>query len=322
MYKVQTDININKNDSKTAVGFMKKLYKNKALMMMMLPLFAVQIINGYLPLFGLTIAFKNIDYSKGIFFSDWAGLDNFKFLFATKDIWKVFRNTIGYNLVFILLGMILAVGLSLMLNEIKNKLLSKTYQTLMILPNFLSMVVVSYVIYALLAPEYGFVNKMILPRMGIEPIDWYGKASLWPYIIVIIRMWHNVGYGSIIYLAVLTGLDQSMFEAACIDGANKWQEIRYITFPMLLPVMTIVLILSLGDIIKGDFGLFYQVPLNSAQLYGATDIIDTYVYRALVSLGDVGMSSAVGFLQSVIGCIMVVLANGFVRLIDKEQALF
>ncbi len=314
-----TALNVRKKE-----GFMKKIQrvnKYKALLVMMLPMVIVQILNGYLPLFGLTIAFKDVDYSKGLLGSDWIGLKNFEFMFASSDIWHIIANTIVYNLIFIVLGMAMAVALAIMLNEIRNRFMAKTYQTLLILPYFLSMVVVSYIVYAFLSPQYGFIPELFA-KLGLPEIDWYSDPDLWRPLLVGIKMWSSVGYNSIIYLATLAGMDTSLFEAAMIDGASKWQQIRYITLPMLKTVMTVTLILSLGGIIKGDFGLFYQVPMNSPQLYPATDVIDTYVYRSLTQLGDIGMSSAVGFMQSVVGCILVIAANKIVKFIDSDQAIF
>ena len=314
---------VKKNLEKTesiAVKF-NRLRKYKALLVMMLPLVIIQILNGYLPLFGLTIAFKDIDYSKGLFASDWVGLKNFRFLFASNDIWHILGNTIVYNLIFIFLGMALSVSLSILLNEIKNRFIAKLYQTLLILPYFLSMVVVSYIVYAFLSPQHGFVVKLA-QMLGLPEKDWYSDSEAWRVLLVVIKMWSSVGYNSIIYLATLAGMDTTVFEAGMMDGATKWQQIKHITLPMMRSVIIITLILSLGNIIKGDFGLFYQVPMNSPQLYAATDVIDTYVYRSLTQLGDIGMSSAVGFLQSVVGCLLVLLSNWIVKMIDSEQAIF
>lgn len=291
---------------------------------MMLPLVVIQVINGYMPLYGLTVAFKGVDYSKGSILSlgqPWAGFENFKFLLTNSDIWRAFTNTVVYNVIFIIMGLVLAVALAVMLNEIRSVFMAKLYQTFAILPYFLSMVVVSYIVYALLAPEYGFINK-IIEASGITAPQWYSRSDLWPGILFFTKMWSSVGYNSIIYLAVIAGIDASLYEAAMIDGATKWQQIRHITFPCLRSVVTIVLILSLAGIIKGDFGLFYQVTLNSPQLYPTTDVIDTYVYRSLIQLGDVGMSSALGFVQSLVGSILVISANFVVKLIDEEQAIF
>lgn len=269
------------------------------------------------------MAFKNVNYSDGILGSPWAGFDNFRFLFRTSDAWQITRNTVLYNIIFILLGIFLAVSVAIALHEVGNRIVSKIYQTVIILPNFISMVVISYIVYAFLNTEYGFVNRLLLTASLIrEPINWYSEPVYWPFILVIVRMWANVGIGSVIYLAAIAGIDIQLYEAATVDGATRWQQIRNITLPMLRPVMVIILILSLGGIIKADFGLFYQVPMNSALLYPATSVIDTYVYRALTTLNDIGISSATAFYQSVVGFFMVVGANWLVKKIDPEQAIF
>ncbi len=302
--------------------FMKAVVKYKALLIMMIPCSIILFINSYLPLFGLIIAFKNINYKDGIFRSPWSGLENFRFLFSTDAAWRITRNTIAYNLVFIFVGMVISVAIAIALNEIRNRYLKKCYQTLVILPNFLSMVVVAYIVYSFLNPEQGYMNTTILKKMNITPIKWYDEPIYWPYILILTKLWHSVGYGSIIYIATLTGIDSQLYEAAIIDGASKWQQTKYITIPSLSGMMIISIVLALGNIIKGDFGLFFQVPMSSGLLYGVTDVVDTYVYRALITLQDIGMASAAGFYQSVVGLIMVVIANLIVRKIDKEQALF
>ena len=300
----------------------RNFWKYKALLLMMVPIIVITVINGYLPIFGLLIAFKDINYADGILMSPWVGIDNFKFLFSNASVINAVVNTLLYNAVFIVLGMILAVAVAIGLNEMKSKIAAKTYQTLMILPYFLSMVVVSYVVYGFLHYDNGYSNRILVNVFGMEKVNWYFEAKYWPAILILVRMWHQVGYGSIIYLAALCGIDQSLYEAARIDGATKPQMIRKITIPLLKPVMIIMLILSIGNIVKGDFGLFYQVPLGSGALISTTDIIDTFVYRSLMSLNDIGMSSAAGFLQSVIGFIMVMISNGIIRKIDPEQAMF
>lgn len=311
----------NKLQPKITNASVKRFLRYKSLVVMMIPLFVLVFINGYLPLFGLIIAFKDLNYADGILNSPWAGFKNFEFLFNSGSMWGILRNTFAYNIVFIFLGLVLAVMVAILINEMRSKLASKIYQTMMILPNFLSMVVVSYVVYALLNYDYGFFNN-IITYFGGEKIDWYTSPEYWPWILIITRMWHNVGYGSIVYMAALAGVDQGLYEAAYLDGANKWQQIWYVSVPMLKPVMSIMMILSLGGIIKGDFGLFYLVPMASPPLIPVTDIVDTYVYRSLITLNDIGMSSATGFFQSVVGCIMLVGANLIIRKIDKEQSLF
>lgn len=300
----------------------RRFWNYKALLIMMIPTSIFIFINGYMPIFGLVIAFKNINYVDGIFGSPWCGIDNFKYLFSTDIAWRITRNTVCYNICFIIADNVLAITLAILFNEIRNKKASKVYQTMMILPYFLSMVVISYVVYAFLNYEYGFVNNTIFPLFGKDAIQWYNEPKFWPFLIFGIHVWAVMGYNSIVYLASLTGIDGELYEAAYIDGASKWQQIKSITLPLLKPVVVILLILALGGIIRGDFGLFYQVPMNSEALYSVTDVLDTYVYRALTTLSDVGMSSAAGFYQSIIGAILVISANLVVRKLDPEQALF
>jgi putative aldouronate transport system permease protein len=279
-------------------------------------------INNYLPMFGLTIAFKDINYAKGIWGSDWIGWKNFEFLFMTKDAWRITRNTILYNAVFIVLNTVLAIAVAILLNEVRKRFLARFYQSVLLLPYLISMVIVGYLVLAMLNLENGFLNKIVLPAFGIDPISWYTKPEYWPYILTIVNLWKNIGYLCIIYLAAIVGIDPEYYEAATIDGANKWQQIRSITVPLLMPTIIILTLLAIGRIFYADFGLFYQVPLNSGPLQPTTDVIDTYVYRALITLGDIGMSSAAGFYQSMVGFVLVLVSNLIVRMKDKDQALF
>ncbi|MFD0710970.1 ABC transporter permease [Paenibacillus sp. GCM10027626] len=300
----------------------RNVIKYKALLVMMIPALVVVVINCYMPMIGVLIAFKNVNYAKGIFGSKWVGFENFRFLFTTDTAWRITINTVSYSLLFIILGLFIVVSTSIALSEVRNKRVSKVYQTAMLLPNFLSIVVVSYIVYALLNPDYGFINKSILEPLGLTPVNWYNESTYWPYILTSVHFWMSTGMSCVIYLAAISGIDQEMYEAAIVDGATKWQQIRKITLPSLKPIMIILLILSIGNIFRSNFGLFYQVPLNAAALYPATDTIDTYVYRAMISLGDIGMSSAAGLYQSVVGAVLVILSNAIVRRIDKDQSLF
>jgi putative aldouronate transport system permease protein len=300
----------------------KTFWRYKALFLMLLPGMVYLFINNYMPMFGLTIAFKDINYAKGIWRSDWIGLKNFEFLFMTKDAWRITRNTILYNAVFIVLNTVTAIGVAILLNEVRKKFLARFYQSVLLLPYLISMVIVGYLVLALLNLENGFMNKVILPAFGIDPISWYTKPEYWPYILTIVSLWKNIGYLCIIYLAAIVGIDPEYYEAATIDGATKWQQIRSITVPLLMPTIIILTLLAIGRIFYADFGLFYQVPLNSGPLQPTTDVIDTYVYRALITLGDIGMSSAAGFYQSLVGFVLVLVSNLIVRLKDKDQALF
>ncbi|KQN97879.1 sugar ABC transporter permease [Paenibacillus sp. Leaf72] len=301
---------------------MRKLKRYRALFLMIIPGMIYLIINNYLPMFGVVIAFKDINYAKGILGSDWIGFKNFEYLFETKDAWIITRNTILYNGAFIVINTVLAIAVAILLNEVKKKLASRFYQSAILLPYLISMVVVGYLGLSLLNVESGFINKQLLPLLGMDPIAWYTEAKYWPYILAIVNIWKNVGYLCIIYLASIIGIDHEYYEAATIDGANKWHQIRSITVPLIMPTITIMTLLAIGRIFYSDFGLFYQVPLNSGPLQPTTDVIDTYVYRGLMTLGDIGMSSAAGLYQSLVGFVLVLAANYAVSRKNRDQALF
>jgi putative aldouronate transport system permease protein len=292
------------------------------LFIMMTPGIAYLLINNYLPMFGLVIAFKNIDFSKGILGSDWAGLKNFEYLFKTQDAFVITRNTILYNGSFIIINTVVAVGVAILLSEIKKKMASRFYQSIILLPYLISMVIVSYLVYAFLSIDGGFMNKTVLKMFGIHAINWYSQPQYWPFILTIVNVWKGAGFLCIIYLAAILGIDQEMYEAARLDGANKWQQIWHITIPSIMPVISMMTLLAIGRIFYSDFGLFYQVPMDSGALYSTTNVIDTYVYRGLLQLGDIGMSSAAGLYQSLVGFILVLLSNWIVRRKSKENALF
>ncbi|MCC3374470.1 sugar ABC transporter permease [Cohnella sp. REN36] len=305
----------------------KKLKRYRALFLMVLPGLAYLIVNNYLPMLGVVIAFKNIDYShKGLFgliyYSDWIGFKNFEYLFKTNDALVITRNTLLYNGGFIILNTSIAIALAILLNEVRNRLASRFYQSLVLLPYLISMVIVGYLVLSMLNVENGFVNKQILPMLGMHPISWYSESKYWPYILTIVNLWKNIGYFCIIYLASIIGIDQEFYEAATIDGASKWQQIRSITVPLIAPTITVMTLLGIGRIFYSDFGLFYQVPLNSGPLQPTTDVIDTYVYRGLMTLGDIGMSSAAGLYQALVGFILVMISNYVVARRNREQALF
>ncbi|MEC0266356.1 ABC transporter permease subunit [Paenibacillus anseongense] len=279
-------------------------------------------LNNYLPMFGIIIAFKNINYAKGIWGSDWIGLKNFEYLFKTSDAYEITRNTILYNVVFIIIGTLLSIGVAILLNEIKNRFLSRLYQSIILLPFLISMVIVSYLAYAGLSLETGFLNKTVLPFLGMREIDWYQESKYWPVILTLIHVWKGLGYSSIVYFAAIIGIDEEYYEAAKLDGASKWQQIRHITFPLLSPTITMLVLLSIGKIFHSDFGLFYQVTMNSGAIYSTTNVIDTYVYRGLKELGDIGMSAAAGLYQSVVGFALVLITNYLVGKFNKDNALF
>lgn len=278
--------------------------------------------NNYLPMFGIVIAFKKLNFKKGIFGSEWCGFDNFKFLFQSDTAWIIIRNTILYNLGFIILGTVIAVALAIFLNEISGKFTSKIYQTLILLPYLISWVIVSYLVFAFLGADTGLVNKTILAAFGLESVNWYSETKYWPLIITMVYIWKSVGYSMIVYFSSIVGISQDYYEAAMLDGATKIQQIKSITLPLLKPTIITMFILSIGHIFNSDFGLFYQVPRNSGMLYDVTQTIDVYVYNALMKNSDYGMSSAASVFQSVVGFVIVIIANKIVRKTNEESALF
>lgn len=290
------------------------------LYLMLLPGFLYLLINNYIPMAGIVIAFKKIDFRKGILKSDWAGLSNFEYLFKTPDAFRITRNTIAYNVVFIIVTLIVSVIVAILLSEIRSKMAVKFYQTVTLLPYLISMVIVSYLAYAFLSSD-GFLNG-IIAKVGGERISWYTEPKYWPFILTFINTWKMVGYNSIIYLASILGIDQELYEAAAIDGCSKWKEIRYITLPLIKPTVITMTLLSVGRIFYSDFGLFYQVPMNSGALIDATNTIDTYVFRGLMTLGDISMSSAACVYQSLVGFVVVMLANWLTKKYSAENALF
>ena len=316
------DVNINKSNKKLRF---KKLKENKELLILIIPGALWFLIFAYLPMFGVVIAFKdwkiNGGFLQSLVTSKWVGLDNFKFLFQSSDAWLITRNTVAYNLVFIILGLALPVTLAILLKEVLNKRAAKFYQSAMFLPYFLSWVIVSYFLYTFLSPRQGLVNG-ILRSLGMNPVSWYTQPKYWPPIIIFMSQWKAVGYGTVIYLAAICGIDKTYYEAAMIDGATKWQQIKFITVPLLKPILIIMFITSIGGMFRGDMGLFYQLPKNSGALYPVTNVIDTYVYRGLMNLGNIGMSSAAGLYQSVVGLILILVTNGIVRKVDNDNAFF
>ncbi|MBD2843925.1 sugar ABC transporter permease [Paenibacillus sp. IB182496] len=301
---------------------MHRLWKYRYLTLMLLPTTIVIILHSYLPMFGVFIAFKNINYIDGIWRSPWVGLDNFDFLFSSGSLVRITRNTILYSLVFMVVNLVASVAFAVGVNELRKRWLARGYQSLIILPHFLSMVVVSYLVYAFLHPEHGFVNATVLRWLGEDAIYWYTEKGYWPYILVLVNAWKGVGIGAVIYIAAIAGIDPEYYEAAVIDGASKWKQTIHITLPSIQAIIIIMTILSMGSIFNADFGLFYQVPQDSGALYPVTDVVDTYVYRSLMKMNDIGMSSAAALVQSVVGFIMVILTNWTVRRINPEQALF
>ena len=292
------------------------------LYLMMLPGALYLIVNNYLPMAGLVIAFKQVDFKKGIFASDWAGLKNFEFLFASDDAALITRNTLLYNLVFIVLNTVLGILLAIFICDVASKKLKKIYQSAILFPFLMSMVIVGYIVYAFFSMQSGIVNKTILPALGMDPIFWYIEPKYWPAILIFVNAWKGVGYGCLIYISSINGIDPTYYEAAELDGAGKLKQIWHITLPCILPSVITLTLLNIGRIFYSDFGLFYQVPRNSGRLFSTTNVIDTYVYRGLMQQNNIGMSSAAGFYQSIVGFALVLISNLVVRRVSRENALF
>lgn len=299
----------------------KRFKSSLPLTMMAIPALVLMLLFKYLPMAGTVLAFKNFSVKKGIFGSEFIGWKNFEFLFKSSDAFIITRNTLGYNIVFIILDLVLAVSLAIALNELLNKRRAKVYQTIFMAPYFMSWVVVSFIVFALLSVDDGFINHL-LSNFGIDPISWYTEKKYWPFILVLASSWKTVGYSTVMYLGTLTGIPNDYYEAAIMDGATKWQQIKYITLPSLRTMMIVLTTLAIGRIFYSDFGLFYQLPRNSGPLFAATNVIDTYVYRGLKETGNIGMSAAANLYQSVIGFICILVSNFAVRKIDKDSALF
>lgn len=303
------------------------LAKNAPLLLMTLPGLALLLAFHYLPMGGILIAFKDFSYSGGSLFknfanSPWVGLKNFSFFIQTPDAFIITRNTILYNLAFIVLGTVVSVAMAIAFNELRSRRMAKLYQTTMLLPYFLSWIAVSYLFYGFLSVDTGILNNAILKPMGVEPVAWYSKEELWPYILIFANIWKYAGYNCIVYLAAIIGIDHDYYEAAALDGASKWQQIWHITIPTISPVIILMVLLAIGRMFFADFGLFYQVPMNSGAIFNTTNVIDTYVYRALMNSGDISMSSAASTFQAFVGFLLVIVSNGIVRKFDKEKAIF
>lgn len=301
---------------------LKRVKKYLPLYILALPGIIYLIINNYLPMGGLVLAFKKYSFAKGVIDSPWNGISNFTYLFGSKWAKIMFRNTICYNLVFLLLGTIFAIFVAIILGEIRSKMAKQTYQTLILIPHLVSTVLIGYLVFAFLSSTNGFINKGILEPLGHEGVEWYTKAEYWPVILTIVQLWRSFGFQSIVYFATIIGFDKTYYEAAVVDGATTWQQITRITLPLLKPTVIILTIMALGRMFASDFGLFYQVPQNSGMLYTTTTTIDTFVYRTLMQDHDVGRSLAAGFMQSILGFCVVMITNTIVRKVDSDSALF
>lgn len=288
----------------------------------MLPGLIYLVINNYLPMIGLYMSFTKVNLVEGIFNGEFVGLQNFKFLTMTTDFPLIIRNTLLYNLVFLVLNPVVGITLAFFMNEIHSKRCLKVYQTTILLPSLISIQIVTYIVYAFLCVDTGLMNKTILPLLGIDPLKWYTTVEVWPAILIFVHFWMRSGFGSVVYFSSMLSISPEFYEAAELDGASKMKQFRYITLPLLKPTIITMTIIGLGAIFKSDFGLFYQVPMGSGALNRVTQTIDTYVFRGLTGSGNLGYSAAAGFLQSVIGFITVVLANWAIRRISPEDAMF
>ena len=301
-------------------GFWGQVRKNRTLLCMLLPALLYVVIFSYIPMFGITIAFKDYNYNGGILGSPWCGFKNFEYLKISGKLWALTRNTLLYNLAFIVFGIIFEVGFAVMLSEITKKTFKKVTQAFMFLPYFISWVVVSTIMLNIVG-QNGVLSN-VLAHFGIEDFSIYQQIRQWPVIMVAIRIWKQTGYGTVVYLAAIAGLSQEMFEAASIDGASIWQKIRYITIPGLKPTIFIMFLLSVGNIFRGDFGMFYQLVGNNQLLLETSDVIDTFVYRSLITSSNIGMSAAAGFYQSVLCFVTIVSVNWLVKKVDPDYTLF
>lgn len=312
-----------KNIFNKIIGISRKrdFKKNLQLLVLSLPVMIYVFIFHYLPIGGIVLAFKNYRYDLGVLGSPWVGLKNFEFFFTSDIALRVTFNTVAYNSAFIVFGLIINIIVALLLNEIRNKLAIKFYQTTMFFPTFLSWVVVAFVAYTFMSPGYGMLNRMI-EAAGGETRNWFLTPEIWPFVLFFANVWKSMGYGVLINYSVLVGIDKTYYEAASIDGATRFQMAYKISLPFLIPVTIIQFILSVGKIFNADFGLFYQVPQNSPLLYKVTDVIETFVFRALMENAQIGMGAAVGLYKSFVGLILVLITNTIVKKVRKDSALF
>ncbi|MBM7569476.1 ABC transporter permease [Paenibacillus sacheonensis] len=301
--------------------FWNDLKRYRVILLMLTPAVLFYVLFAYIPMAGIIIAFKHYDYAGGIFGSAWNGLDNFRFFFESGDAWRVTRNTALYNIAFIVVNNALQIAAAIVLFEVGGKWFRKIAQSAMFLPYFISWVVVGAIAYNLLNYDIGTVNAL-LRGLGLEPVDIYNTPAYWPYILVLVSAWKGLGYGTVMYLAAIAGIDTEMYEAAEIDGANIFQRVAKVTIPNLYPTVIILVLLAVGNIFRGDFGMFYNMIGNNGLLFSATDVIDTFVFRSLITSNDIGMSAAAGMFQSVLGFATIMAVNYSVRRYDKDRALF
>lgn len=289
------------------------------LLVLCLPVMLFLLVFNYAPMFGIVVAFQNFSYRDG-FASEWVGMENFKFFFESSDAWVIIRNTVGYHLWFHVLSTVCGIFLAILFFEVLNKKALKYFQTVSALPSILSWVIIAYIVYGVLSYENGVANAALI-KVGASPIEWYNEAGYWPAILSIVSVWQGVGMGCLVYYAAFMGVDSALFEAAELDGAGRLRQIWHIMLPSIMPIISIMAIMSVGSLLSGNLGLFYQVPMDSAALYPTTDIITTYTLRGLQN-GSMGVTAAVGLFQSVTGAILLLVTNGVVRKISPESAMF
>ena len=306
---------------KTKMPFHKVIRKHWLLLLMLLPAVLYVIIFSYIPMSGIILAFEKYSYKGGIYGSKKIGLQNFKSLMIAGKLWMTTRNTLLYNIAFIFLGVVFEMGFAILLNELSSKVFKKVAQSFMFLPYFISWVVAGAIMYNIFNYEQGVFNHL-MKIIGAEPFDLYNTPSAWPIVLTVLKLWKATGYGTVVYLAAITSLDQEMFEAAAIDGANAWQKIRYLTIPSLTPTMMVLVLLAIGNIFRGDFGLFYQTVKSSITLQPVTEVIDTYVFKLLITNGDIGVAAAAGLYQSILCFVTISLCNGLVKKFNPDYALY
>lgn len=309
----------NKGGSRSSTKFYKTI--NSSLTLMALPTIIFFLIFSYMPMVGIIIAFKDYTYTGGIFGSEWVGFENFVFLFSSNDAVRILRNTVVYNVFFIITMMASAIGVALLLDTLTSRKAIKIYQSSMFLPHFLSWVIVAFIARGLFNYESGIFNQLLV-SLGFDRYSWYTETKPWPFILTFAQLWKNVGYQALIYYGAIIGIDSSVYEAAEIDGATKWQVTRHIKIPLIRSTMIIMFIMAIGGIVKADFGMFYYLPNNQGPLYPVTDVMDTYIFRSLNVLGDIQSSSAASVFQSIVGFILVITSNWIVRKIEPENAMF
>ena len=310
-----------KGKSKNGKGFLKKLYKYRVFLLMLLPSVIYTLVFSYYPMTGIVMAFKKYNYAGGIWGSPWNGLENFRFFFMSGQAWTVIRNTVLYNLMFIVVGTVMQIAVAVFLTEIHGKVFRKVSQSMMFLPYFISWVIVGVMAFNIFSSDYGIINRM-LSALGFEKFPFYTTPEAWPFILLFFNIWKGIGYGSVMYLAAIMGIDTSIYEAAQIDGANVFQRIFKVTIPCMMPTIIILFLLSIGGIFKGNFDMFYNLVGSNGLLYNYTDVIDTLAFRALISSNDFGMSAAIGLFQSVLCFITVIAANKLVSRFDSDSTLF